>query len=48
MNHTYQTRRNRVDLIAPKISTEISTEISAKKSMYYKGAILTLIVYQVM
>ena len=48
MNHAYQTRRNRVDLIAPKISTEISTEISAKKSMYYKGAILTLIVYQVM
>ena len=33
MNHAYQTRRNRVDLIAPKISTEI-----AKKSMYYKGA----------
>ena len=33
MNHTYQTRRNRVDLIALRISTEI-----AKKSMYYKGA----------
>ena len=39
MNHTYQTRRNRVDLTASKISTEI-----AKKSMY--SAILTLIVYQ--
>ena len=34
INHTYQTRRNRVHLIAPKISTEM-----AKKSMYYKGAI---------